>query len=820
MSRRLKSAGWIFVSLLLLGHWVEAGSLIILETGKDRTVLEASARQAENSGGVAPRIVKSGSEYRLIVGPLPSNEKTAVLYYRLKKHFPSAVVFETEKKVPPKLYRNDQRSTWLTLPDAEGSAQEYRLWIALFALAVTGVLALFVSSRKMQQLDRQHEKILKRHEEIERRFNDLFQRLGENIYRLSNDVIRFTSHMAEEVHDRAIGEKLRRVVSTENKIIDTTTNLLDFLRLRAKKVVIRNEPFDLNNMLEDVEESLVEKKEHFAEIETELIFEVGRDVPKSLVGDFLHIGEVVSNLLENAIEQAGGTDVRLNVNFYRSFTSKGELQFEITYFPSENTENIEEYFVPYYDEARGEYRRLGCFVAHELIQMMGGRVTAARNPHLNQVVVDVTIPVGVSKNEERRKYRLNRKEYTQKRVLVVNRSYDASLAVKELFAYFRHQVDILDAEQFENRHPELESYDILVIDEALVDPGLSETLQRVRQEGSLKVVGLRNLFEEDGAPCAGFYDLCETKPLNFKRVLTLINTLFDQDVDQEGGSPQEGAGDASTREFWKEIPESSHISPERFRDFRGATILVVEDNEVNLKMLYRVLAASGIRLLSARNGEEALRLLQDPEHDGIGLILMDINMPVMDGLEATKEIRKLPGYENLPIIALSGLNLETDLKRMQEAGMDGYLPKPLDIGALYTVFGRYLPRSVEEDSKEKETPLREPEGIEIEEALRRTHGNEMLLREILHEFLEGYGHSDKELSQCYEKGDYAALKQWTLDLLGLTGTIGATELHRILQELYNLQLQERWELIPNYLIEYGAVLDRVRRSLEAYFDEP
>jgi CheY-like chemotaxis protein len=806
--------------MLLLGGVALAKSLILLEVRSDPAALEGMKKRVAALSGVAPRIEKGKEGYRLLLGPLPGSEETAALYYRLKKEFPSAVILETEK--PAGSAASEETKSWLSSwTRASGNGEEeYRLWIALFALALTGVLALFVSSRKMAHLQARHERIRKRHEEIEQRFNDLFHRLGENIYRLSKDIVRFTNNIVEEVEDRKVEAKLKRVVHTENKILNATTNLLDFLRLKAKKVVIRKDRFDVNSVLEDVVESLVCEKERIGKMETELIFDIDKEIPKYVVGDFVHIGEVLSNLLENALRRAAGTEVKLECKVYRPFTGKMELQFKITYFPSEDSEDLEEYFIPHYDERLGEYRRLGCFVAHELIGLMGGASTVARNPRLNQIVVDLTVPVESAQGEERRKYRLDRKEYIRKNVLIVNRNYDASLALKEMFSYFRHRVRVLDAEYVETRRPPLEEYDILVIDEALITSMLSDYVQKIRQHKELKVVGLRNLFAPVGAPCdPALFDARETKPLNFKRVLALINSLYGIETPEEKSVEAMGAGrscELPAREFWEEIPITPQISLESFRDFAGSTILVVEDNEINLKMLLKVLGSSGIHLLTARNGEEAVRIVEGPEGREIQLILMDIHMPVMDGLTATGRIRQLPHGREIPIVALSALNLENELERMRRAEMDGYLPKPLNIGRLYSLFDRYLKRS---SVPVTDVEVLEPpklEGIVLEEALQRTHGNEILLKEILQEFLEAYGESDKVLRELYEKGDYLSLRQLTLDLLGLTGTIGARELHRITKEIYKLQLYNQMELFPNYLIEYEVAMAKVRRSLGEY----
>jgi two-component system sensor histidine kinase/response regulator len=795
----------VFVLLLLLGGaWLQAKTLVLLGSDSEAELRDA-AKEISRSFGKQPRLERRDGMPLLILGPLPDGEESAALYYRIKKRYPSATV-----TVLPERGNASVAS--------RGSAESYRLWIALFALAVTGILALFVSSRKMQRLTERHERIRERHEAMEQRFNELFHRLGENIYRLSKDIVRYTDKIAKDVEDREMGEKLRRVVRSENRIVDTTSNLLDFLRLKAKKVVIRKDRFDINSVLDDVVESLAREKGRIGGIDTELVFDIDREIPKYVVGDFVHIGEVLSNLLEIALERSEGTEVILAVKIYKPFAGPMELQFRITYYPGDEDEKLEEYFVPHYDERSGEYRRLGGFVAYELTRLMGGTATVARNPRLNQTVLDLTIPVESAQGEERRKYRLDRKEYIRKNVLIVNRNYDASLALKEMFSYFRHRVRIMDAEQFESRRPRFEEYDILAIDEELVDLLLVDHVRKARSRRELKVVGLRNLFSPARLGVdPDFFDARETKPLNYKRVLGLINRLYGLDkTEEKEGEKVRKERELLRPEFWSEIPETPRVNLESFRDFSGAHILVVEDNEINLKMLLKVLGVSGMHLLTARNGEEALNRVRSPEGEALQLILMDINMPVMDGLTATRRIRQLPNGGEVPIIALSALNLQNEIDRMKRAGMDGYLPKPLNIGRLYSLFERYIgSSSVHRIDLPPAKPSR-PEGIAFEEALRRTRGDEMLLREILQEFLEAYGESDQKLRELYEEGDLLTLRQLTLDILGLSGTIGATELHRLMKEMYKLQLYNKMDLLPNYFIEYEVALKRVRESLRRY----
>jgi len=557
-------------------------------------------------------------------------------------------------------------------------------------------------------------------------------------------------------------------------------------------------------------------------VKAELIFDIDGNLPKNIIGDFVHIGEVLSNLLGNALEQSGETDVKLEVLAYRPYSGSMELQFKISYFPVSGEENGEEYFIPLYDEKSGEYQRLGCFVSYELTQLMGGEISVSQTSGKRQTIVDLTIPVEEPDKQDARKYRLNSRDYIQKEVLIVNRSYNASLALKKMFAYFRHHVKIMDANRFERKRPSLEKFDIVVIDETLINSMFVDYVADLKQQHNIKVVGLRNLFSEDGLSVdGGVFDARLTKPLNMKRVYTMINGIYgiEETEEEVGKADQIGEShETSQRQFWDEIPETPDISLDHFRDFGGSSLMVVEDNEINMKMLLKVLEQSGINIVTARNGQEAVEKMERAGSREIQLVLMDINMPVMDGFTATEKIRKMPLWKELPIVSLSALSLESELERMKAAGMDGYLEKPLNLGKLYSLFARYLKSGESPEAAEIKNShdLSKLKGIDISEALKHTNNNEILLQEVLEEFLEGYGESDRVARKLYEEHRYDELKQLLLDLLGLSGTIGAKDIYNTVKEMYKLYVYNKLDLMPNYLIEYGVGLARIRDSLTDY----
>lgn len=713
---------------------------------------------------------------------------------------------------------------------------ELPLWIALFALALVGVLALFVSSRKIERLQREQEEVRRRNQEMEERFSELFGRVDKNIQKMSREIVEVTSDVIREVEHPELGHKLRRVINTETRILNSTSTLLNFLKLKAGKVTLHRERSNLNRILDDVVGNLMESMESREDVE--LIFRIDKNLPKEVEADFGRLVEILGGLLENAIVHSGEGTVLLAAASGRSAGGKEALQFRILYrVPAEREEPRKGFFVPVYDEERGEYARLECFVAHELTRMMGGEIDVEFSD-VGLTRIELSIPAERPDRGEQRKYRLSTLEATRKRVLIINRRREASEAIAEMFAYFRHETEVMDLEVFEHRRPPLARFDIFVVEEPLVDPMLVDFIRKIRMHRDLKVVSVRNIF----APETPHFDASEvdarlSKPLTIERVYGLIEEFYGMKsttrAAEEEAKPKqapelpsapssEGVSAVSapvpeeTRPFWEEIPVTPGVGLNELSRFPGATLLIVEDNEINRRMLLKVLERSGLELVTAENGEKAV---EEVAREGarIDLVLMDINMPVMDGYTATRKIRELPGGERLPIIALSALSLQNEREKMREAGMDGFLPKPLDLGRLYTVFERYLPRKEGTRTVREPKPVY-PEEIDMEIALEHTNRNELLLRELLAEFLELYGESDRQLEAWIGAGEYERAREMLVDLVGISGTIGATRFYTAVKELYKALLLHRMEKVDALLEEYRRTLQALCTSIGTYLE--
>lgn len=262
------------------------------------------------------------------------------------------------------------------------------------------------------------------------------------------------------------------------------------------------------------------------------------------------------------------------------------------------------------------------------------------------------------------------------------------------------------------------------------------------------------------------------------------------------------------------------VTKDDLSDFAGSKILVAEDNMINQKVISKLFEGSGIEIIIANNGQEAVDMLNnDPSFN---MVLMDAHMPIKDGFEATREIRKNILFEPITVVALSGDVGSDDIRKMKEAGMEEQLSKPLRVEALYDVLYQYLELTSDTDEPDNVTDSQLDEERFGDDALNKAEGLEIcggdkeMYGEILDDFIRSYATSDRLVNTYIESNDDIKLVALMLDIKGVAANIGADPLSESAETLREAVLINQTEAYAMLANEYSRELHRLLEAIESF----
>ena len=285
--------------------------------------------------------------------------------------------------------------------------------------------------------------------------------------------------------------------------------------------------------------------------------------------------------------------------------------------------------------------------------------------------------------------------------------------------------------------------------------------------------------------------------------------------------------DAIMGAFDKEVPvreraAAARVSTEEeLRKIRGARVLLVEDNEINQQVAQEMLEKAGLVVSIAGNGKEAVEKVKTETYDAV---LMDIQMPVMGGFEATLEIRKHGRFKDLPIIAMTAHAMAGDREKSLEAGMNDHVTKPIDPEELFSALVRWIKpgaRKISEDrcgfvtpaDKEEDILPSELPGISITSGLSRVGGNKPLYAKLLCKFREGQQNAVPEIRAALRSGDVETAGRLAHTVKGVSGNLGAESLYRAAAELEKA-IKEGGKSIDPPLTQFGSQLKIVMEGIK------
>ena len=472
-------------------------------------------------------------------------------------------------------------------------------------------------------------------------------------------------------------EYLRIAKLSSNVLLGIINDILDFAKIESGKLSIECIEFSLQDILVNLLEMF---RESSRDKGINLNIDVAGDVPDLLIGDPLRLGQVLMNLLSNAIKFTSQGEITVSIRCLEMTDESVRLNFEVRDsgmgIPPEKIATIFNAF----EQADGSTTRqyggtgLGLTICTKLVHMMGGEISVDSSPGKGSTFC-FELPLRLSAS--RQVSQVEALNFSGKRILVVD---DDEYLVELMRVILEsHGFSVVSAARpsealriLRDETIPATSFDLILLDLMLPEQDGISTVRIIRGESRLRdipviiLTGMGNDLEENRARKAGANGFLR-KPVSRILLLNCINDILGEAMKEQatGGRVEEG--------------EASQV-------LRGKKILLVEDNQFNQMVAQEVLANAGIIVAVANNGREALAKLDDD----VAAVLMDIQMPEMDGYEATRAIRQQPRFAHLPIIAMTAHAMSGDREKCLEAGMDNYVAKPFEPDEIFAMLVRYV----------------------------------------------------------------------------------------------------------------------------------
>ncbi len=669
-------------------------------------------------------------------------------------------------------------------------------------------LSLLTEIELHRKTDKELEKAKQQAEAATQAKSQFLANMSHEIRTPMNGIIAATDLAMAEPVSPEVDRYLHIIQNSSYTLLGIINDILDFSKIEAGQLELKERVFRLDEMFDRVMEVFVNQA---AEKGIELLVDIEWQTPRILFGDSLRLQQILTNLISNAMKFTPPGGIILISVHDISATTEGLVDEQVMLFLSvrDTGSGIDPAYMPYLFEPftqgdssftrKHEGTGLGLSICRKFVEMMHGTIRAESIPGQGSTL-SFTIRLIKAGSNLPSRY-VFPADIQGLNVLVVDDSADSREIMMKMLRAFGFRVLALSSgaeavARLSAKAQEQEPIELVLMDGKM--PGMDGlTASRIIREElhlSLPIIMMTAFSREitkseaEKVGTNGFL----AKPI-------FQSTLFDAIMDAFG---KEGAHRGGVK---KDFTTRASMYK---KQLQGCRILVAEDNLTNQQVAQAVLGGAGIAVTMVANGEEAVAAVQRESFDAV---LMDIQMPKMNGYEATKAIRQLPGCDVLPIIAMTAHALKGDEEKCLEAGMDGYVAKPINQDRLfYTLWRRLKIRrqrtedrgqnSVSSAAREEllQTDCRRQEislpsdlcplapdlpGIDIGRVLQSTGLDWRTFQDILAGFSRDNRDTIAKLERARAEGEREELMHIAHSLKGSAGNIGAGELREAALEL-------------------------------------
>ncbi|MEY5099945.1 MAG: hypothetical protein RJA36_2664 [Pseudomonadota bacterium] len=463
-----------------------------------------------------------------------------------------------------------------------------------------------------------------------------------------------------------VRDYLQKIQSSSQLLLGIINDILDFSKLEAGKMSLEQVEFGLDQLLDSIHTVFAEKT---ARKGLEFVIDVASDVPTRLVGDPLRVEQILINLISNAVKFTEHGEIIVHVGVLRRAADEVVLRFAVQDSGIGISDEQGARLFQSFQQADSATTRkfggtgLGLAISKKLAELLGGQIGVTSVPGAGSTF---WFTAALKADHAAVPHYQLQRDLHGMRALVVDDNAPAREVIAEMLRSMGFLTTSLASgaqalAMIEQAEREQQHYDLVLLDwkmPAMNGVELAREIQRKSLEQPPLMLMITAFDRDEVLPAAQQVGIGEVllKPVTPSALLNAVMRQFDQQIKNE---PVAGDSDV--------LSETTQL--------RGARALLVEDNELNQEVASEFLRALGLQVDLAEDGSIALQRLARQDYD---VVLMDMQMPVMDGITATRAIRQLPRFKQLPILAMTANAMAEDRERCLAAGMNDHIAKPID----------------------------------------------------------------------------------------------------------------------------------------------
>lgn len=581
---------------------------------------------------------------------------------------------------------------------------------------------------------------------------------------------------------------LQKVLNSSKALLNILNDILDYSKIEANKLDLDNTDFDIEELLHTCAGLFIQHAEAKG---IELVFDVDATLSRYYSGDSLRIGQIVNNLVSNAIKFTDKGIVQVTVK--ENMLSNGTIALSIRVKDSGigmSQKTIDQLFTSFQQADASITRKyggtgLGLTISYRLCEMMGGHIDVASAESIGSsftLVIPLQKAVMPVPTDE--------PKLRAMRTLIVDDLAESLLVLEDLLGSWNFDVATATSGKeaikiLQDHKNDPEPFELIIIDWNMPEMDgveLARTIEKnkagLKLESHAKMIMVTAYDKKTAKEAATNVDIevFLEKPV-IPSVLQHTLTELQHGFTKYHAKPMQDI---------KEMAQD-------LKTINGSKILLVEDNTTNQVLAVDLLEQLGLNVTVANNGAEAVEIVSNEKFD---LVLMDLQMPVMDGFQATKAIRNLPTSQHTPILAMTAAAMISDKEQAFAAGMNDHIAKPLDFRLLTAALKQWIPerqpRKLIENKTSNENDAFSIPGLDLEAAVSLLDGRWSLLRKVTKSCTDEFIFACAQLPQLLNSRDYSTARIIVHSMKGLAGTIGAKELE-ILSATLETALQNEKE---------------------------